>query len=228
MSNSASFIGDEKMFRVGVLTIIFMGSWQSAFALDWYLKGSALYVEPKSTDVEINNPDSGTSFSLPVGYRDHWGGSLGGGVSLPAAPVRLEAEVLHFRGETDSGAICGSIVCDSRKTADTTTIMANVYADLRVAPFAAFYSGLGVGAATPELDVRESGLEDENDFVPAYQIMAGVRFDVVPSVTVFGGYRYLSVRDIEFRTEFFEGDVMPDISTDLNNHSAEVGILIWF
>jgi opacity protein-like surface antigen len=144
----------------------------SAFAGQPYLSGR--FAVSMLSDSEI------TPASYDAGY------TLAGAVGLDKGRYRIEAEL----GRQSSG------VSKSLRSLVMTTYMSNlsVDLDLPLAPLEPFITA-GVGLANVEEDDGIGGNVD--DMVFAWQIGAGVGFDVAPLVTLDVQYRYLAATDPE-------------------------------
>jgi outer membrane protein OmpA-like peptidoglycan-associated protein len=82
------------------------------------------------------------------------------------------------------------------------------------------YLGLGIGYANVELDGGGSSIEDSG---LAYQGMAGLGFALSPRLTLDVGYKYFTVKDLDFPTIIF-ADTSVGGSFDYEQHAATVGL----
>ena len=152
------------------------------------------------------------------------------GVALPLSNFKL-----RFEGEV---AIRGNTVSDIENLGDefetindssiySVSGMANTHADLYVTQHLALSVGGGLGYASVGADIAAdvdgdgiSFIDDESDTVFAYQLMAGVRYDIGQS-TVSLGYRYFATDDPEFEVDGSDGAL--DYTTEYATHNFNVG-----
>lgn len=89
-------------------------------------------------------------------------------------------------------------------------VMGNAYLDLElgddvpVTPYLGF--GIGLGAAFADFRAGSTNVEDE-DVVFAYNVLAGVGFDVTEEVVLQVGYRYFATTDPEIQGVDVELDI---------------------
>lgn len=95
------------------------------------------------------------------------------------------------------GSLSGQTL-ETDGTTDALYLMANGWYDFMIRGFRPYIGG-GIGFARVSVDgsVRGVQLLDDSDTVFAYQLGAGVGFDVAPNVTVSLDYRYFATQDPE-------------------------------
>jgi opacity protein-like surface antigen len=123
----------------------------------------------------------------------------GGAVGYRLNELRVEANVSYRNPDIDSVTISGTTL-DGAGDVGALTGMINAYYDanlgLPVRPFV----GAGIGIARVNIDSDPSAVlrVDDDDTAFAWNLMAGVSYDVTNQVTVSAGYRYLHIGDLEF------------------------------
>jgi len=97
------------------------------------------------------------------------------------------------------------------------------------------YFGMGLGAASIDADISTPvfppGINqfiDDSATVFAYQFMAGLGYNISPTMTLTADYRYFGTVDPEFSpgNAFIPG--VPDLEVDYSNHSFNVGARFMF
>lgn len=170
------------------------------------------------SDAENNQSGTNFEFSYDLGFN------AGGAIGYDFGSFRAEAELAYHRNDVDlitfsSGA---SVAIDG--TVSALSLMANGYYDFGSRKsFLAPYLGLGAGLAmvNEDVSISSSGLQlvDDSAAVFAYQLMAGVGFNISPNTTLTVGYRYFATMDPElddasgvpFDSEYQSHDVMVGI-----------------
>lgn len=174
--------------------------------------------------------------SLGVTRVDNEYEDIGGFVSAAAGAAfgatRLEADVTYLRGSIKdhiasvAGVSTRFDADESLGDIDVVTVMANVYYDLDLGFLKPFVGGgIGVGfvsandyGVTPLAASTPGGvLLDDNDMGLAYQLTAGLAFDV-GRATAEVGYRYLGM---EAELETLAG---AESDFDVNTHNGFVGV----
>jgi opacity protein-like surface antigen len=159
----------------------------------WYLRGDIAYRANGLSDaawngVAISDPGVGSAFAM------------GGGVGLKRGWMRFDVTADYafpapLRGNVPGVAVFGGSI-------DSVVVLANVYADLGTWHAFTPYVGAGLGAAT----VRTSGVANTfpqptdgitngQQWNVAWALMAGIGYNVTPSVLVDLGYRYVHLGD---------------------------------
>ena len=114
--------------------------------------------------------------------------------------------------------------------AESLAVMANGFFDLRTGTKWTPYVGAGVGWALVKNDIDAFGscfsdppFVDDEDGVFAYQLMAGITYQVTNSISLGIGYRFFSTSDPEFT------DIMGRrFESEYRAHNAEVGLRFRF
>lgn len=136
------------------------------------------------------DPGTGWAATVSAGYK--FGGP------------RVELEGGYRENKADSCPVAG---CDGRY--QTWSAMGNALYDFRTGWGVTPYVGVGVGAA--RTDIKGLG----NNWVFAYQGIAGVTYQVNPSLDVFADYRYFGTEDVK---------VDGDVDVENNGHTGILGV----
>ncbi|MEE9250401.1 MAG: outer membrane beta-barrel protein [Alphaproteobacteria bacterium] len=158
----------------------------------WYISGQAglssltdSKLEDPTVTIEVES-DLGFSVSGAVGYR--WG------------KFRVEGETAFSRSSIDQLKAFG-IGISGDGDISAISFMANAFRDFDIRdPWSANIGG-GIGVARVEFnDVEIAGvpLGGDDDIVFAYQLGAGIGYQITRSTTLTADYRYFSTLDPEF------------------------------
>ncbi|MBM3488195.1 MAG: porin family protein, partial [Alphaproteobacteria bacterium] len=181
-----------------------------------YIGGSVGISVP--SDSELNTPgvsreasmESGAAIAAALGY--HWGWGI---------KTEIEGSLRLSRLDGISG-VTGAITGDY----DVVGIMGNIIYEPSlgwiVRPFIGGGIGYGIAQASNIAPVVGSRVGDSDGGL-AWQIMAGIGFNVSPEWTVQVGYRYFNMPDVDFKTDSGVG-----VSSDYSSHSAMVGLRYHF
>jgi opacity protein-like surface antigen len=123
----------------------------------------------------------------------------GGAVGYRLNDFRVEANVSYRNSDIDRVTVEG-FALDGAGDVGALTGMVNAYYDVNLGmPIRPFVGG-GVGVARVAIDSGRDALlqVDDEDTAFAWNLMAGVSYDVSRNLTVSAGYRYLRVGDLEF------------------------------
>ena len=167
-----------------------------------------------------NEYDSGFVAGGAVGYDM---GDLMGPVGL-----RLEAEFSYRSNDVDSHSVNGGAANELGAALGSTNVyagMANMLFDLDTGTPISLYAGGGIGAA----DVAFNGhgvdgvgvVVDHDDTVFAWQLIAGVGYEIMPGLVADLQFRYFRADGVSLTSEETFGSV--SASTDYESHSAMIG-----
>ncbi|CAI2716988.1 outer membrane protein [Nitrospina watsonii] len=145
-----------------------------------------------------SNVDQSTA---TLGVLEFGTGSLfGGAVGYQFEnPFRIEAEFLHRGYDADRVEASGS-ASPADGEVSILSFMMNGYHDLPQGKWNP-YLGLGFGVAEVSWDEVASPLTpviDHSDYVFAVQAMAGIGYEITPSLTATAGYRVFGTSDPKF------------------------------
>ena len=130
---------------------------------------------------------------------------INGAVGLELTPmIRVEGEIGLHNNTADLLP-----VSPNEFTFSMVSFMANGFFDIPTNSPLRPYVGAGLGFAVAGVEEERFGLtSNDSDLVGAFQLMAGVGFDISPRATLTFGYRYFTTSDPNFFTAFgpFEMD----------------------
>lgn len=110
--------------------------------------------------------------------------------------LRLEGELGSRYNEMDEISVQGYGSANIDGDVTTSSLMANIFFDIlpdeRISPFI----GAGAGFANIEADLDHFGSDE--DFVLAYQLAAGIGFEVTRQLKIDVQYRYFATEDPDF------------------------------
>ena len=211
-------------YLVPAIALVLLAPWPALAAPDrgFYLEGQLGYGFPDEVDVG----DDGLDGTVELDDAPVFGGALGW--KFPW--FRLEANVSYRKNDVD-GVEVGGLDFDGG-SGDATSVVGLVNAiidldlDFPVRPFV----GGGVGAAYVKVDTGSNSPIEVDDEAGAFawNLLAGVGFDVTESVTVSASYRYLRLEGTDFSADLAgvdAGDVDVD---DLASHEVLVGLRYTF
>ena len=194
----------------------------------WQGDNSFAAVTPAGTDVFTFTNDNDVGFVV--------GGAVGLSLGNVAPGLRVEAEVA-YRENNANGAWTSDIttitgIDNGLHDYDHSSfsVMANAWYDFDLGDVKPYVGG-GIGWADAQADGSYTGdqtaaFEFEEDGF-AWQLGAGVRFDISPNMGLGVGYRYFRGPDIVIRspgfiTSTFDNDASGEIETE--NHSVLVDL----
>jgi opacity protein-like surface antigen len=132
------------------------------------------------------------------------GFNVGGAIGYNYGSARAEAEIAYHRNDVDEVSAFG-IGVPGDGTVSALSFMVNGYYDFHSgnSPWVPYLGG-GIGVANVDADISVIGLQfvDDSATVFAYQLMAGLGFNINPTTTLTMGYRYFGTTDPEFDDVF--------------------------
>jgi len=179
----------------------------------WYWSLGASFVTTRSSDgpSEEINFDDGWGLQVALGRRIH-------GDSEADLAFDFEVEGLYTDQEADSD---GGPLNDL----NTAAIMLNGLGALPVGERAEFFFGGGLGLGWLDVGTRSDGLssfDDEDGPFFAWQLRAGLRFDVAETTQLEVGYRFLNIDDAQV------DDGIGDSDFDLKTEQHSLGVSVRF
>lgn len=163
---------------------------------------------PSGTSVEWDTElDTGDLWALSAGWQlnenfraeleynftewdvDTHTGVSAGGIDL----TNIDAGVLISGNVGDLGVTVGDLVADGNGSVESNTLFVNGYYDFANDSNLTPYLGLGVGYRQLDFDYRPGGVViiDDDDTVLAYQVSAGVLFELSDSLDFLAGINYV-------------------------------------
>jgi len=226
--------------------VVIMGTSTGAGA-GWYaaLDAGTVFLEDSSStasDAFGNSVSFDTEFDTGFGVHGAIGHSWGG--------FRLEGEVSYRENDLDTFDITNVIAAGIGSLSDVgngdfsgdvsaLAFMGNAWYDFNTgSPWRPFLGG-GLGVARISInDVAMTSLTllgvpiplaspvplaDDDDWVFAYQVGAGIGFEVTPTTTISLGYRFFGTADPDFT------DVNGDpFDAEYHSHNVEIGLRFSF
>ena len=165
-------------------------------------------------DLLINNP--GYIIGGTVGVD--WGNQL-----------RTELELSHARWGSDRYHVycdCDGSIYDGTSSVSATYLLGNAWYDLnhgaRVTPYVG--GGLGIGWANVHAGI-DGGPVDFNATGLAFQVGAGIRFNVSDRVAIDAGYRFKDIVGLNYSSNVSEYTLT---DTSLASHNFQIGLIFQF
>lgn len=218
----------KRLLMMAVFALVFVTTSAQAADKGMYVSGNVgLSLVPDLDTNVIGFSTFGTT-SLDPGFI------ISGALGYDFGSFRAEGEIAYRSNDTDEGTFTfapGTGPVDGDVSA--LSFMANGYYDFHLAnsPMAP-YLGVGVGFANIDADVTvpnfsPQAIIDDNATVFAYQFMAGLGYNINPTMTLTVDYRYFRTTSPEFSCgpAFFCVD---DAETDYSNHSFNLGARFMF
>jgi opacity protein-like surface antigen len=152
------------------------------------------------------------------------GGAVGLSLNNMVQGLRVEAEVAYRQNSID-GVWASTATAPDAGTLDyehsTLSVLANVWYDFALGDVHPYIGG-GLGWAESELDGRFVGgglpVIDHSDNGFAWQLGAGVNFDISPNVQLGLGYRYLEAPEVNLGAPLAINGASGDVESQ--NHAA--------
>ncbi|MDH3257799.1 MAG: porin family protein [Nitrospinota bacterium] len=174
---------------IGVLVLLFAAqAWAQSRPQNMYLSGNIGFGIRPDSDINIS--------TLP--FENDPAFVINGAVGVELNPmIRAEGEIGFHLNSADQG---GTPV---DWTFSTISFMGNGYFDIPTNSPVRPYVGAGLGLALVQLEGDAFGVTaDDSDLVGAFQLMAGLGFDISPRATLTFGYRYFVTTDPTFSSGF--------------------------
>ncbi|ALC17950.1 surface antigen msp4 family protein [Desulfuromonas soudanensis] len=148
-----------------------------------------------------------------------------GGVDC--GPGRYELELNYRQNDFDKISVPGLVITGLDGDISAISFMANAFWDIPTGSPVTPYLGGGIGVANVSInDLGAPGIgpiADDDDTVFAYQVGAGVAFELNPNMALDLGYRYFATSDPEFTdVDGFK------LESEYKTHNASLGLRIMF
>lgn len=186
---------------------------------------TGVYLEIDGGITAANDSDFDSQADADINGTIEWGTGLDAGaiVGYDFGAFRIEGEVAYKKHGFDRVTSGGTTVEESDDLSlDFTTWsgMVNALADFGPPQGINGFVGGGIGLASTSLDLRDTrdtnnDSDEDSDSGFAWQLLAGVRAPVSPSVDVGLKYRYFSHSGISFIVSDED-----DFNTDFSSHSV--------
>ena len=196
----------------------------------WYGSFTGLYNMPSDSEADLDSRGLGT-LDGNIELSDEAGFALAAGFETGGAQqVELEVAFRSFDVEGANDVRWNSNLFNAdinlSGDVDTWSVMINARQLFDVGTVRP-YVGVGLGFARHDGTLRLASEalgavppveESGDDTVVAYQLMAGVEFELAEGAQLFGGYRYMGTADIEIER----------LTASYDTHAIEAGIRIRF
>ena len=158
------------------------------------------------------------------------GSKFAGALGYDYGALRAEVEFGYVTNDANDGDAVGFLSGPVEGDVSVLSVMVNAYYDIHTPNFSLVpYFGVGLGGASIDAQIitpflgPSAQVVDDDDTVFAYQFMAGLGWNVSPTITLTLDYRYFATTDPEFTpgNAFIPGS--PDLTSDYNNHSFNLG-----
>ncbi len=168
--------------------------------------------------------DGGAGVDTKLDFDSGWVGSLSAGYAT-ALGIRAELEANYRWGNDVKGDNDAAGTWDGK--ARSLGFMGNVLYDFNTGTAFTPYIGVGAGIArvTQKLNFTPTGAASslryasDDDWVFAYQGIAGVAYNVTNNLAITADYRYFATQDPKFKTAF-----ATSAESQYRNHSVMVGL----
>jgi opacity protein-like surface antigen len=187
----------------------------------FYLEGNLGYAFPDSVDASASGIDGEVElkdafvFGGALGYRFPW--------------VRLELNGSYRKFDTDKIKTQGQSV-SGNGDATAAVGLFNVYLDPDLGVPVHPYLGGGIGGAYVKLDTGDDAplRVDDEAGVFAWNLAAGLSFDVTQHVTLSAGYRYLRLEGTDFSASVAGVNTDGVDVDDVTSHEILIGLRYTF
>jgi len=178
-------------------------------------------------DVETDFYSGGYELNTKTGYI------VGGAIGMRIwDPLRAEVELSYSRWNADDADFHGFKGPDGTYSADghvsATYLLANLWYDIGTDTSFTPYVGGGAGVGWADADTTFEDFpfgygDGEAGF--AFQLGAGVKFDVTEHIALDVGYRFKGILDVDFDDSDGEGVYK---NADLYSHNVQAGVTFGF
>lgn len=209
---------NTKSLLIGtVAAIALSGAANAAQFNGWYLgiEAGANWIEDTDVSLDTTTP---TWFSFDTG----WAGF--GTVGYAWDNIRVELELGYRDNKLDAyGGEGGPLPLDGKF--DEFSQMLNVVYDMSVMESWGVFVGVGAGGDFVSYEQNTSHSVDihDDDWVFAWQALAGVNYHLTPNTAVFVGYRYFNAQEPAF-SALDGATVHSDAYDTVHKHTATIGI----
>ncbi len=183
-------------------------------------------------DVETVYNSSGTIYDVSLGLKT--GYLLGGAVGMNITDMlRGEVELSHSRWKADDYNATSSTGATYAGTASgdvsATYLLANLWVDIENDSSFTPYIGGGMGAGWADASTSFGGGAfgyGDGELGFAFQLGAGLKFDLSENASIDLGYRYKSILNVNF--DEVGGGLNAFTSGDVNSHNVQLGLTYSF
>jgi opacity protein-like surface antigen len=128
-----------------------------------------------------------------------------------------------------SASVFTTVTADLSGEANALFLLANLWVDLPVGEVIRPYIGGGVGLGRLDVDFSTTAGSvgvDDSDWALAYQLGAGIDFNLSANISIDAGYQYKVIHDAELEAAGTTGAF--DIHTDYKSHNILLGLRFGF
>jgi opacity protein-like surface antigen len=184
----------------------------------------------QDADIDFDDP---TEPDAEVEFDN--GFNVGGAFGYDYGLARLEIELAHRENDVDTiNNVNGAFKGDGDFSA--TSLMLNGYWDFETGSPVVPYLGGGIGFANVSannvkvFDVNGvNSFVDDDDNVFAYQLAAGIAFDINPALTLDLGYRFFGTSDPDLKADPLLVDPpFNRFETEFDSHNVSLGLRMNF
>ena len=142
-------------------------------------------------------PDA-NAVGAPIDIQNDPAFVINGAIGMELNPMtRIEGEIGYHHNTADLSPFANEFIFSM------VSFMGNGYFDIPTNSPLRPYVGAGIGFAVAGVEEEAFGFTStDSDLVGAFQLMAGVGFDISPRSTLTFGYRYFTTSDPDFFTAF--------------------------
>lgn len=191
------------------------------------LFGGASFLDDVDTNVSLTGYDYDYSVDTKTGYI------IGGAIGMRIwDPLRAEVELSYARWKAES---YDYKIRDFRTSGDAsghlsaTYLLGNLWLDLDTDTRFTPYVGGGAGVAWVDADTSFEGEPlgyGDGELGFAFQLGAGVKFDITENIALDVGYRFKGILDVDFEDA---GGAPADFeNADFYSHNVQAGVTVSF
>ncbi|MGH6874292.1 MAG: outer membrane protein [Aestuariivirgaceae bacterium] len=196
---------------------------------NWYVSVFGGWSLPDDIDVAFLG-SSNRSYEASIDIEDGFMASLAVGARFNDW-LRADVELSGHWHDVDSEAVIetsGSPTTLSQEgEVDALFVLANLWVDVPVGEVIRPYIGGGVGIGRLDVDINTTGggdsIIDDSDWGFAYQLGAGIAFDVTPNMVIDVGYRFKAINaELKVEDDYFFSST--DTDADYRSHNVLLGL----
>jgi opacity protein-like surface antigen len=217
-----------------VLPALFLGVAFTSVPSDaqYYVSGNIGAVQVMDSDVT----ETGPGYTINGEFEFDTGLGVNGAVGVSLGDLRLEGELSYRQVDFDSVTIDSLTVGSSTFTSlgsadvggDATSygLMGNMWYDIDIGGKLKPFIGGGIGVARVEVDIDSVGgvpvSASGDDTVFAYQVGAGIGYDISDKIVATLGYRFFGTADPDFGSNGVTDEA------EFQSHNIEIGMRFKF
>jgi OOP family OmpA-OmpF porin len=211
---------------LGVASLALAGAANAAHFQGWYisLEAGVSVVQDADADNDTIDPTFLGGFApTTASFETGWAGMMSLGKTW--GDWRTELELGFRKNDLDTFDVEGTSYTDGG-TLEEFSAMVNLVYDWQFAERWSLALGGGVGADQMHYD-NNSGFHtvdiQDTEWTFAWQLIAGLNYELSERSVLFVNYRYFNATDPEFTEVDFGGDLHNDTYDDFNKHAVTIG-----